>query len=130
MSPSRHEGESEAVVEHLKHAYESRGITLTLDDGALRYRESIRDFMRQLGAGGCIVVVLSKGYLESKNCMFELLEIEKNRDIRERIFPIVLRGTKIHDAGDRLTFIDYVTVHIPRNILTRRAGQKGCSVRP
>jgi hypothetical protein len=23
-----------------------------------------------------------------------------------------------------------VTVHIPRNILTRRAGQKGCSVRP
>ena len=103
----RHEGESEAVVERLKHACESRGITLTVDDRALRYRDSIHDFMRRLGAGGCIVVVLSEGYLESKNCMFELLEIEKNRDIRERVFPIVLRGTKIHDAEDRLTFIDY-----------------------
>jgi hypothetical protein len=103
----RHEVKSKAIVECLKKACESRGITLTVDDRALGYRDSIRDFMRQLGAGGCIVVVLSEDYLKSKNCMFELLEIEKNRDIRDRVFPIILRGTKIHDAEDRLTFIKY-----------------------
>jgi TIR domain-containing protein len=80
----KHEGESKDVVECLKLACEARKIKLTIDQNALRYGESIRGFMRQLGAGKCVIVVLSDGYLKSENCMFELLEIEKNRDIRQR----------------------------------------------
>jgi hypothetical protein len=103
----RHEGKSKRVIERLKQACDLRGIALNVDDNSIGYRDSIRGFMCQLGAGKCIIVVLSDEYLKSKSCMFELLEIEKNEDIREQIFPIILRGTRIDDAEDRVPFVDY-----------------------
>jgi hypothetical protein len=39
--------------------------------------------------------------------MFELLEIEKQGDFRNRIFPIVLPDAKIYDAIDILDYTDY-----------------------
>jgi len=74
----KHEAESDAVVERLTQACEARGIALIVDKRALRYKDSIGDFMREIGAGGCVIVVLGDSYLTSGYCMFELLEIEKN----------------------------------------------------
>ena len=43
------------------------------------------DFMERIGRGKCIVVVLSKKYLESKSCMFEMTEIAERGDIRTSV---------------------------------------------
>jgi hypothetical protein len=103
----RHQGESQAVVEGLRAACQARGIELITDTGTIRYKDPIRRYMQDLGAGRCVIVVLSDGYLESPNCMFELLEVEKNREFHQRVFPIVLRGTRIYDPEDRLDFIQH-----------------------
>ncbi|MEO5998942.1 MAG: hypothetical protein ABIN89_19385 [Chitinophagaceae bacterium] len=46
--------------------------------------------MKRIGTGKAVVVVIGDRYLKSPYCMFELLEIYRNRDFIDRIFPIVL----------------------------------------
>ena len=98
-------GESEKVVEELAEAFEGHDVTLVRDKSEMRYRDPIRDFMRRIGRGKCIVVVIGKKYLQSKNCMFELTQIAEHGDLFPRVFPIVLDDAKIAEAVDRLDYI-------------------------
>lgn len=98
---------SAAVVDRLEKAFEGRDIALIRDRNELRYKDSIRDFMRRVGRGKCVVVVLSKKYLESKSCMFELTEIAGRGDVWDRVFPIVLGDADIHEAVGRLRYIEH-----------------------
>jgi internalin A len=98
---------SRAVVDKLEAAFAGRDITLIRDRNEMRYKDSIRDFMRRIGRGKCVVVVLSKKYLESKSCMFELTEIAGRGDIRDRVFPIVLDDANVYDALGRIRYIKH-----------------------
>lgn len=86
-----------AIVDALNETLKGRDIRVTRDKDALRYKDSIGEFMRRLGRGTAVVVVLSEAYLRSHYCMYELLQIDKSRDLRERAFPIVLDDAGIHD---------------------------------
>lgn len=77
------------------------------DREEVRYKDSIRDFMRRIGQGKCIVVVISEKYLRSENCMFEMIEITKAQNLRERIFPIVLPDANIYKATGRIRYVQY-----------------------
>jgi len=98
---------SNDIVDRLGDAFARRNITIIRDRNELRYKDPIRDFMKRLGRGKCIVIVLSKKYLESKSCMFELTEISAAGDVRDRVFPIILDDAKIYDAMGRLAYIRY-----------------------
>lgn len=63
--------------------------------------------MEQIGRGKCVVVIISEKYLKSENCMFELLQIAKNEQFYERIFPIVLDDAKIYKPKDRIQYVQY-----------------------
>jgi GTPase SAR1 family protein len=99
--------ESTALVGKLQEAFQGRDIVLVRDRDEMRYKDSIRNFMRRLGRGKCIVVVLSKKYLESKSCMFELTEIADRGEIRDRVFPIVLDDAEIYDELARVRYIKF-----------------------
>lgn len=99
--------ESIGIVDKLQEALTARDIVLVRDKNDVRYKDSIRDFMKRIGRGKCIVVVLSKNYLESKNCMFEMTEIAGRGDVRDRVFPIVLGDAMIYDAIGRLRYIKH-----------------------
>jgi internalin A len=99
--------ESTAIVDKLQEAFKGRDVVLVRDKNEMLYKDSIRDFMRRIGRGKAIVVLLSKKYLESKNCMFEMAEIADRGDIRDRVFPIVLEDAGIYDAIGRLRYIKY-----------------------
>ncbi|HJQ69819.1 MAG TPA: COR domain-containing protein [Blastocatellia bacterium] len=99
--------ESMAVVDKLQEALTDRDIRFVRDKNDVKYKDSIREFMKRIGRGKCIVVVLSKKYLESKNCMYELTEIADRGEIRDRVFPIVLGDAMIYEAIGRLRYIKY-----------------------
>jgi len=101
------DGESEKVVDELDEAFQGRDVTLVRDKSAMKYRDPIREFMRRIGRGKCIVVVIGKKYLESKSCMFELTEIAEHGELFPRVFPIVLDDAKISEAVDRVDYIEY-----------------------
>ena len=99
--------ESRAIVDRLQHALAQQNIRLLRDREEVRYKDSIREFMRRLGRGKCIVVIISEKYLKSENCMFELIEVIRNTAFRERIFPIVLSDANIYKAVGCIKYVQH-----------------------
>jgi len=100
-------GESERIVNELDADLQARGIQVVRDKRDLGFKGMIRDFMRQLGHGHAVIVVISDKYLKSRNCMFELVEIARNKDLYDRIFPIVLGDADIYDPVNRIKYIKH-----------------------
>jgi hypothetical protein len=99
--------ESNAVVDRLQEALQGHGIRLLRDREEVRYKDSIREFMRRIGQGKAVVVVISEKYLKSENCMFEMVEVAKAQSLRERVFPIVLADANIYKATGRAAYVRY-----------------------
>jgi len=100
-------GESERIVEELEQAFADRGIQIIRDKKDLDYRGSIVSFEKRIARGQCIVLIISDRYLRSEHCMYELVDAEDHRELRERIFPIVLRDAKIEKPVDRLSYVQF-----------------------
>ncbi|MEJ7736277.1 MAG: TIR domain-containing protein [Chitinophagaceae bacterium] len=100
-------GESEKIVNELEAPSQNLGLTIVRDKRDLGFKGLITDFMRKIGAGKAVVMVISDKYLKSPYCMFELMEIYRNRDFTERIFPIVLDDATIFDPITRLAYLGY-----------------------
>ena len=100
-------GDSEALVDEIQSRLEERGILVTRDKSEVRYRDSVEQFMRRIGTGKCVMVILSKDYLQSKNCMFELTEIASRPEFASRVYPIVMPDAAIFDPISRLDYVRY-----------------------
>lgn len=102
-----HAGEGKQVTESLDAAFQARGVHIQRDVHDVFYKESFKKFMTELGAGDYVIAVIDKPYLESKNCMGELVAVYENEEFRKRIFPIVLKDAGIYDTLERLKYIAY-----------------------
>jgi hypothetical protein len=100
-------GESERIVNELDTDLQSNGITILRDKRNLGYKGMIRDFMQKIGRGYAVIVVISDKYLKSPNCMYELVEIAKNKNVYDRIFPIVLADADIYNPVNRIRYIKH-----------------------
>jgi hypothetical protein len=100
-------GESERIVNELDADLQARGILVVRDKRDLGFKGMIRDFMRQFGRGHAVIVVISDKYLKSPNCMFELVEIARNKDLYDRVYPIVLGDADIYDPVNRIKYIKH-----------------------
>ncbi|MCC6753259.1 MAG: toll/interleukin-1 receptor domain-containing protein [Saprospiraceae bacterium] len=100
-------GDSDIIVEQLVRRLEQEKLPYILDTRDLNYKQSIKHFMLQLGKADSVILVISNKYLKSEFCMFELVQIYKNENLHDRIFPIVLEEVKISKSSDRLEFVKY-----------------------
>jgi internalin A len=94
-----------AVVDKLCAAAKQRGIQILRDKDVLKLGESISAFMRRIGTGDRIFVVLSDKYLRSPFCMFELSEIwrtssHEGKDFLTRVRIYALPDAKIWKPAD------------------------------
>lgn len=99
--------ESEAIAESVEKELQKRGLRIIRDKNDLGYKGRIKDFMAQIGRAKYVVLIISNKYLRSINCMFELVQIFKNENFSDRIFPVVLDEVKIARAADRLDLLKY-----------------------
>jgi hypothetical protein len=99
-------GDSEALVDEIQQRLADRGVIITRDKNEVAYRDSIQQFMRRMGTGKCVLVILSKAYLESKNCMYELTQIARSEFAR-RVYPVVMEDAGIFDPLARLGYVKY-----------------------
>jgi len=63
--------------------------------------------MEEIGRGRAVIVVVSEKYLKSENCMFELVQISKNGQFYDRIFPVVLNDANIYKPAQRIKYIQH-----------------------
>ncbi|CAO3407799.1 leucine-rich repeat domain-containing protein [Azospirillum largimobile] len=100
------------LIDDLCAKAKERGHIIRRDKNELKIGDSITDFMRRIGAGDRIFVILSKGYLESPNCMFELSEIwrtscQDSGDFLKRVRVYIVPGFSIRKAVDRVKWGAY-----------------------
>src|SRR5678816_4138670 len=100
-------GQSETIVNELDNTFRNKGIALIRDKRDLGFKGMITEFMQRIGRGQAVVVVISDKYLKSPYCMFELLEIYRNLDFKNRIFPIVLKDANIFESIPKLQYLEY-----------------------
>jgi hypothetical protein len=105
-------GESERTVNELEKAFSQQGINIVRDKRDLEYKDSIEAFERRISKGQCVVIVISDKYLRSEHCMYELVELQKNQNMRAHVFPIVLSDAKIYKAVERLSYIKHWDMQI------------------
>lgn len=81
-------------------------ITVKRDVRDIGAWKSIREFMKIIREQDYAVLIVSDLYLKSKNCMFEVTEMMKEREYADRIFPAVVE-TGIYDPLIRAEYIKY-----------------------
>lgn len=98
------ENNSDYTVNHLCTVFDLRKIDYCRDKRNCHYLDNIKAFMNSIRNGEIIVVVLSRAYMLSKNCMYELSGILKRKDGIDRILPVVVDDS----IRDRKFYIDMV----------------------
>ncbi|BBD69748.1 Miro domain-containing protein [Nostoc commune NIES-4072] len=99
--------QSKPLVEKIEQAFQAKGIKIIRDTNAIGYKERFKEFMQRLSRGTCVILVISDQYLKSENCMYELVEIAKDKNFYKRIFPIILADAKIFKSVERVKYIKY-----------------------
>lgn len=100
--------ESEEVLKNLCEVLDDNSIKYFVDKKDIDYKGNIREFEEKLGKGNYIILIISDKFLKSKDCMYEILQINQNEgDISDKIFPIVLPDARIYDPEDRIDYIRY-----------------------
>lgn len=100
-------GLSGEIADKIDQSLQSRGITIRRDIHEIKFLDSIRKFMEQIGSGDQIIIIISDKYLRSKYCMFELIKIAENKKFQDRVIPIILNDAKIFDPAERLEYVEY-----------------------
>ncbi|MEB3213789.1 MAG: caspase family protein [Leptolyngbyaceae bacterium] len=100
-------GESEEIANHIEQALQQQGILLIRDKNDLGFKGRIKAFMERIGQGNAVIVIISEKYLKSENCMFELVEIARNGDFYDRIFPVILDDAQIYKPIQRIRYIQH-----------------------
>lgn len=67
---------------------------------------SIREYMNSISKMDYTILLISESYLKSKNCMYEVLEVMRDREYENKIFPAVIYPG-IYKPAIRAKFVHY-----------------------
>jgi tetratricopeptide (TPR) repeat protein len=73
----------------------------------MNYKDSITKFMKRICNEDYAILLISNSYLNSPNCMYEVLELLKDENFETKILPIILPKTKIFKPKEQIEIIKY-----------------------
>ena len=87
------------------------------DEEATRSGDRISEFMREIGRGARVLVLLSDKYLRSPNCMRELLHLyrrhlENAQELQKHVLPLILDAGLNSSARQRLGYVKFWKQHL------------------
>ena len=102
----------EDVIKQLYNSLIKAGFLVQIDKKDLQYKDSITNFMSDIGQAKYVIVALSKDYLTSRYCMYEMFQIYlgsgmNKSEFQKRVFPIHLENLHI----DNLEEVNAYTRH-------------------
>lgn len=86
--------------------FKNKGITIHRDVRDISKWKSIREYMETIRDMNYAVLIVSDNYLKSFNCMYEVLEVMKEKNYVNKIFPLVIE-TSIYSPGGKIPYIKY-----------------------
>lgn len=94
----KHNEATDSRIQAIINGLVTNHINYSIDKEHVGYRDSIRKYEEEIGQGARIIVVITDDYLESPHCMYELTQIWKNKNVKERVFPIIDIGKYSRDS--------------------------------
>ena len=67
---------------------------------------SIKEYMQSISQMDYTILLISDAYLKSSNCMYEVLEVMRDRNYKEKIFPAVI-NPGIYKPAIRAEYVKY-----------------------
>jgi len=80
---------------------------ISRDINEIKYKDSIRKYMESISDYNYVIMLISKSYLTSDNCMYEMLETMRNKDFRKRILTIILDEGNIYTEEALFEYQEY-----------------------
>ncbi|MHC1753891.1 MAG: TIR domain-containing protein [Methanosarcina sp.] len=94
-----------SLADEIDDALHIRGITLTRDIRDVDWSQSFNEFMRDVGDHDIVLMLISDQYLKSLACMFEVIEVMKKSDYKQRIRLVVNEDVCFDLKG--ITYLEY-----------------------
>lgn len=82
------------------------GVELYRDKINIKTFGSIKSYMQSIVDMEYTILLISDSYLKSSNCMYEVLEVMKDRNYRNKIFPAVI-SNRIYNPIERAKYVKY-----------------------
>lgn len=86
--------------------FNDKDIVLRRDIREISPWKSIKEYMQTIRNTDYVVLLISDKYLKSFNCMYEVLEVMKEQNYKNRIFPAVIE-TGIYDTSCRVEYVKF-----------------------
>lgn len=102
-----HNWADKAVAEKMYSHFTNVGVKVRMDNHELKYKDSLRHFMESIRNCDYAILLISDKYLKSKNCLYEVLHLTKEKAFKEKVLPIILETAKVYDTTDRLNYLHY-----------------------
>lgn len=84
----------------------AKEIQVTRDVRGVDNWQSLKDFMETIRDNDFATLLISDSYLKSTNCMYEVLEVMKEKKYHTRIFPVVIDST-IYSTDKQIEYVRY-----------------------
>lgn len=96
------ENEADKIDEEFK----KNNIIPTRDKRDLKYKQNIEEFMKKIREHDFAILLISHEYLTSVNCMYEFLQVLKEKDFEKKILPLILIDNFFKDRLIKITYLD------------------------
>ena len=99
--------EDSEVVDEIDNFFLSIGLPLIRDKKELQYKSSIKEFMKKIRDTDYVIMIISDSFLKSSNCMYEVLELVKEENYKNRTLQVLLPNAKIFSPSDKFHYIEH-----------------------
>ena len=96
----------EEYADTIEQCYKSSEIIIHRDKKNISYWENIEDFMNSIRNSDFAILIVSDNYLKSDNCMYEALQIMKEKEYNTKILPLVINHC-IYERDASIAYIKY-----------------------
>jgi tetratricopeptide (TPR) repeat protein len=95
------------LADRIDNAFQPTGLYIKRDIREIAYKGSIKEYMSQVRDTDFVLLIISDHFIKSPKCMYEVLELLKEKDYKKKILPVIADGTKLFKPEERLEYIHY-----------------------
>lgn len=94
-------------ADYMDDYFQLNGVILKRDVREVEYSQSFVEFMKSIRVNDYVLMLISRNYLLSVNCMYEVIEVMKEVDFGEKIHPIIVNSELLYTIEGNLEVIQY-----------------------
>lgn len=94
------------VADNIDLSFKGTDVLIKRDIRDITNWKSIKEFMNTIREMDYVIMIISENYLKSEACMYEVMEVMKNAEYAQRIFPVVVDG-RVYEIAWQMDIVKF-----------------------